>query len=126
MTSEVWSIHPPSYVIGDETISADLRRDSRTDSWEVTVVIARAPGQDLLPADAVEVQLIDGAGETIELLAGPSAPLVEAGGSLGVSANANFRFGDGSRQPFGLVVTYQNQQVQFQVVQGAGAESGNK
>ena len=69
-------------------------------------------GEPLLQAD----------GTSLRKIAGPTGLLPQAGGSLGMSANADFRFAaEGSDLPSALEVTFQKQTAHFKLQSKAPA-----
>ena len=116
MRSNTFAVKPFSLPIGMTTVSAVIRLDQSNNCWDVTVVLTRTPGQARIHSSEVDAQLLDNKGIALKLLEHSSGTLVEAGGSLGTSANAQFRFVDSSVVPTHLLVTYHNQEVRFQVI----------
>jgi len=111
----IFVVEPFSLSIGENSISVIIQHSPTHNVWEVTAVISRAPDQPQIRGEEIDVQLIDQQGAALSGLGRPSGPLVEAGGSLGTSANARFQFYD-SGTPAELTVTYQAKTVRFQVV----------
>jgi len=108
--------HPSSIPLGDVSVSAEIGRDRPEERWEVTVVISRAPDQELIQGGEIEAHLLTENGTGLPLLDHPTGALVEAGGSLGVSANAVFGFRDSAILPTRLRVTYRGETAVFDVV----------
>jgi len=121
MTADSVPVRPPAVDLTDVTVSAVLRA-APGDGWDVTVVVSRAPGQPQLPATDVTAVLVDSGGQPLPLLDRDQGLLVEAGGGLGVSANAAFRFAPGSNPPARLTVTYRGTPAEFDVDDGAGTD----
>src|SRR3954451_13846224 len=96
-------VRPESLELGDATVSADLAR-APEQGWLATVLLVRGPGSPRIAASDVDVQLIDAAGTELAVLERPTGELVEAGGSLGTTANATFRFGSSAAVPAELIV----------------------
>ena len=117
MQAKAFATEPFSLPIGEVTVSAVLSLDQSHNIWDVIVVLARTPGEDFIKGEEVDAQLLDRRNKALKVLERPSEPLVEAGGSLSVSANARFRFQGSKAVPAHLVVTYQDQTVRFRVVQ---------
>ncbi len=113
---ETFVTQPSSIPFGDVSVSAEIGRDRPTDRWEVTVVVARAPGQEAIKGSEIEAQLLTDSGESLPVLDRPSGPLVEAGGSLGMSVNAVFGFLDAGTIPTQLRVSYRRQTADFDVI----------
>jgi hypothetical protein len=109
---DVYQLDPSSHALSDASISAEVRRAPSGD-WEVIVVIVRAPDQTLIQPSEVGARLLDEHGKELALLTSPSKPLAEAGGSLGVSANARFEFADCGRLLAELVVRFRDEEVRF-------------
>jgi hypothetical protein len=107
---------PSSIPLGDVSVSAELGRDRPAERWEATVVISRAPDQELILGSEIEARLLTEDGTSLPLLDHPSGALVEAGGSLGVSANAVFGFRDSGILPTRLRVTYRGETADFDVI----------
>jgi len=59
--------------------------------WEVTVSIARPPGETPIRMDDIAVQLFDADGQA-QAASARSDGWVEAGGAAGTTASASFRF----------------------------------
>ncbi len=106
-------VEPKTISIAGMSVSAKVSPDRDGNRWNVTVVFSRAA--DLPPLDGrdVEAQLLDDKGSPLELLERPSGVLVEFGGSLGNSANAEFRFRRPDVIPAKLLVTYRASQGVF-------------
>lgn len=119
MASVEYTITPSAQPLGSASLSALLRLDQATNQWIVTVVITRAAGQPQIQGHEVDAQLLDSQGRPFAVLERPSGPLVEAGDSLGMSANALFRFEAPSVTPAELAVTYQGRAVSFRVMPAA-------
>jgi hypothetical protein len=115
MRSGAWKTEPSSLPLRDVSVSAVLARDRDRGRWDVTVVLSRAPDQERVQGNEVQAQLLDEHGVPFKTLERPSGPLVEAGGSLGMSANAPFCFAATEAAPAGLTVTYRGQTVRFRV-----------
>ncbi len=111
-----FAIEPVSRMLSDVTISAVIKYHSKNDTWDITVVLGRTPGQELIKGIEVDAQLIDRGGKSLTVIERPNGLLTEAGGSRGVSANARFRFQGSKENPDHLVVTYQNKSVLFDIV----------
>lgn len=109
-------VEPFSLPIGMTEVSVVISQNQPNNSWDVTVVLTRAPDQALIHSSELDAQLVDDKGIALKLLEHASGTLVEAGGSLGTSANAQFQFEDSNIIPAHLLVTYQNQEVRFRVV----------
>jgi hypothetical protein len=107
---------PPAIDFDDESVAARLSSDA-DDSWIATVLILRRreDGAARVEGDDVSARLIDEQGSELPVVERPSGPLVEAGGSLGVSANARFRFSATEARPAELVVDYAGSRCRFEV-----------
>jgi hypothetical protein len=103
--------------LDDVSVSAVLNLDRDRVRWDVTVVLSRKPDQEPVQGSEVQAQLLDQHGVPLKALERPSGPLAEAGGSLGMSANAPFRFAATETAPGGLTVTYRDQTVRFRVLE---------
>ncbi len=117
MEPVVYTVTPSEQLCGSVSISALLRLDRATNQWVVTVVITRTAGQPPIQGRDVDAQFLDSRGRPLSVLERPSGSLVEAGDSLGMSANALFRFADATAMPAELIVTYEGQSGRFRVVQ---------
>src|SRR6266571_8794895 len=98
-------------------MAARLSADDATKHWIATVLILRhhdEEGASPVEGDDVSARLIDDQGSELPLVERPSGPLVEAGGSLGVSANARFHFASGTR-PAELIVDFAGTTCRFEV-----------
>jgi hypothetical protein len=113
---ETFIIQPSSIPLGDVSVSAEVARDRAAGRWEITVVISRAPDQQLIQGNEIAAQLLTKDGTSLPPLDHPTGPLVEAGGSLGMSANAVFGFQDSGTLPTGLRVTYRGETAVFNVI----------
>lgn len=111
-----YTVDPRFQTLRDSTIGAELRRGPSGDTWDVTIVITRAPGQPPIDGAEVRASLIDENGVTLPLRLAPSGPLGEAGGSLGMSANARFQFQDFGARLAVLVATVRGAEVRFRLV----------
>lgn len=111
-----FAVEPFSQSVGGHEVSAVVTLNRLDDHWDVTVVLSKDPDQPPLEGGEVEAQLVDDQERQLTVLRRPSGPLVEAGGSLGASANALFSFGDIGVTPTRLSVTYRGQTVRFRVV----------
>lgn len=119
MASIEYTVTPSEQPLGNASISALLSLDRAMSQWIVTVMITRAAGQARIQGHEVDAQLLDSQGRPFAALERPSGPLVEAGNSLGMSANAQFRFEAPSVTPAELTVTYQGRAVRFRVMPAA-------
>jgi hypothetical protein len=116
MQSGDFTIEPVSRVFSDVIISAVLKYQSKNDTWDITVILGRTPGQELIKGKEVDAQLIDRGGKALTVIERPNGLLTEAGGSMGVSANARFRFQGSKERPGQLIVTYHRQTALFDIV----------
>ena len=107
---------PFSLPLGDDSVSAELGLDRDATRWEVKIVISRPPDQELIQGGEIEAQLLTEDGADLPVLDHPTGPLVEAGGSLGMSANAVFGFRDLGTLPTRLRVTYRGRTAVFGVI----------
>jgi hypothetical protein len=106
---------PPSHHLQEATVSLALRSGASADEIEAVVVITRAAGQPRIRAEDVEAALLNGEGKPIPPVSRPEGLLVEAGGSLGMSANATYRFLLNGRTPSALVVRYGGRELRFAI-----------
>jgi hypothetical protein len=105
---------PFSLPVDESSISAVAHEaDGRC---SVTVVVSRAPGLPPIDGSELEARLFDGASNELPVLRRPQGELVEAGGSLGVSANATFEFETRAAAPEVLEVGYAGEVVRFRLV----------
>jgi len=80
----------------------------------VTVILTRRPSDVPVLGQEFEVELLGPGGGAFPVVEKPSGPLPEAGGSLGVSANALFRFKSvAGAKPAELIVMYHGERVRF-------------
>ncbi len=107
---------PVEVPLQNGVISALVRRDA-AGAWAVTVVISRRPGDPLIGGDEVEAELASAGRQSLPIVARPSGPLVEAGGSLRSSANAVFKFKDVAADPHELTVRWRGEVARFRIVQ---------
>lgn len=116
MDLSAFTVEPLSLPLGKITVSTLISLNQSNDIWDVVIVFARVPAQNLIKGDEVNAQLLDSQGTALKMLERPSGSLVEAGGSLSVSANALFRFQGSNSAPAHLVVTYKGQTVCFRIL----------
>ncbi|MCA2517516.1 MULTISPECIES: hypothetical protein [unclassified Microcystis] len=116
MMLDAFVMEPYLLPIQDVSISALIQRDQSANRWNLTVIISRAPDQDIIQASEVDAQLLMKEGTQLKQVERPSDALVEAGGSLSSSANAVFSFQNANIIPEHLEVSYRNQTVQFQIL----------
>ncbi len=113
------AIHPLSVPLDEVAISAEICPNNSMNSWEVTVFITQPPDQeqdDLIQGNQIEAQLIAESGATLTILEHPSGSLATTGGGLGTATSAPFQFQQSEDTPKQLVVTYQGQTAQFNIV----------
>ena len=115
---DAYTVSPQARALTDATVTAQLRRGSGGTTWDLIVLITRLPDQPPLNATEVEAQLVDENAAVLPLLSGPSEPLAEAGGSLGMTANARFQFGDRGARLAVLVVRLQGAELHFRLTPG--------
>jgi hypothetical protein len=111
-----FAIEPFSQPLGEVTVSAELGHDTSADQWDVLVLLTRKPDQAPVQGCEVDAQLLNEGNVPLKELQRPTGPLVEAGGGLGMTANALFRFQDSVAAPTQLVVTYRGQTAHFRIV----------
>ena len=102
--------------IRDATVLADLRREEPA-LWQVTVLIARPPGEPPIREGEVEAVLFDAEGP-LELLSQPTDDWVEAGGAAGTTANGGFLFQARDATPSRLTVLWGGDRATLEVVTG--------
>jgi hypothetical protein len=108
------AVVPRSIGLGEATISVEVTRNDAQAEWRVRVIITRRDDQPRLQGDAVETRLLRADGTLLRQIAGATGLLPQAGGSLGMSANADFRFAaEGNDLPTALDVAFQGQTVHF-------------
>ena len=117
MQSGNFITEPVSHPLSGATVTAVLHYNPTNNTWSVIIVLGRAPDQELISGEEVDAQLIDREGKALTVIERPNGLLTEAGGSMGVSANARFRFQGSKERPDHLVVTYQSQTVSFSIIQ---------
>jgi hypothetical protein len=120
MASNRFAVEPFSLPVDQVTVSAVISLDRSNNRWNVTVVLTRVPSEIPIQGNEVDAELLDDKDVALKLLERPSGALVEAGGSLGTSSNALFRFENSNVIPTQLVITYRNRTVRFRVVSGNG------
>ena len=76
------------------TVGAQVGRVSPHGAWDVVVLVSRAANQPPIDAADLRAELTDRNGAALPLLLAPTGILPEAGGSLGMTANARFQFAD--------------------------------
>jgi hypothetical protein len=108
---------PFSQPLDDESsVSAVGSFEPRGDRWHVTVVVVRPPDRPPVRGEELDARLFDDRGAPLTLVRRPTGPLVEAGGSLGMSANAPFEFEASGGRPSRLDVNYRSRTVSFRLV----------
>jgi hypothetical protein len=81
------------------------------------ILFSRLPGQPVLAAADVRVQLIADDAGPMDLLDAPEGDaLPEVGGGLGTTANARYRFGAGPSRPSLLIVHWRSTELRFRLV----------
>lgn len=115
MTAAVYRLDPPSRSVPDATVSGSLQR-AADGSWELSLGIMRAADQPALDAAAVAAAMADSTGRSLTLSQSPAGPLPEGGSSLGMSANARFRFQDHGAPPASLMVRLQGAELRFRLL----------
>ena len=119
--SSGFTVEPFSQPLGDDaSVHAEVAPGPEEDSWSVLVVVTRPADKDALLGDELDVELVDAAGNVLEPVETATGPLVEAGGSLGMSSNANLRFSAGPEAPAELTVRYAGHAARFGVVEDDG------
>lgn len=111
--SSSYAVVPRNGALRDATITADVRRDPSQASWDVTVVITRVPDQAPIDGTEVQARLVDENGASPRQRSAASGPLPEAGGSLGMSATAQFQFQDHGARLTELVVRFRGTEIWF-------------
>lgn len=117
MAAEVYRLDPPSRSVPDATVSGSLQR-AADGSWDLSLGIMRAADLPPLDASAVGAVLADAAGRGLTVAQSLAGPLPEGGGSLGMSANARFRFLDHGTAPASLVVRLHGSELRFRLLPG--------
>lgn len=115
MTDQELETDPPSVALPDGVLSAVVAAAEGGDGWRLTVVIARGPDEPQLDAGEVDAALEDAAGRQLPLVERDHGLLVDAGGSLGTSANAVFRFGAADGPPAALRVRFRGRTADFRL-----------
>jgi hypothetical protein len=106
---------PPTVDVGDESIAVRLAPDE-AGGWIATVLILRrADSGSRVQGEDVEAHLTDGDGRELSIVERPTGALVEAGDTLGVSANARFRFAETGARPAALSVSYRGLDAPFEI-----------
>jgi len=114
LSLETFRTDPLEAPMGEATLSALLQRQGTR--WEVTIILSRSPAPTPIDGAEVEAELLDAAGQPLPLERRPEGPLVEAGGSLAMSANAPFEFRDAGAPPVTLIVRWRGQSARLRVV----------
>lgn len=97
------------------SVSAQINADESGKDWKVKIVFMRPDGAPPMHGSDVEVELLDSHGGRLKRLEGPRGDLIEVGGSLGNSVNADFVFGTSDAHPSKLLVGYQGQSAAFTI-----------
>jgi hypothetical protein len=107
------SVSPSSVDADNATLSVVVEHAADSQTWYVRVVITRPPDQPRLTAEDVDAKLTAADGHSLPLVRRDRGALVEAGDSLGMSANADFRFASSGHPPSRLTVTCQGTTAEF-------------
>ncbi|MCP2729073.1 hypothetical protein [Limnofasciculus baicalensis] len=113
------AVQPLSVPVGEVAISAIICVNNSRNSWDITVFITTSPEQEqqeLIQGSEIDTQLINESGTRLTLLQRPSGSLAETGGGLGTSTTASFEFQRSEDIPRQLLVTYQGQTAQFNII----------
>jgi hypothetical protein len=114
---------PSSRSLRDADVSVRLAFHPEEPAWDVSVALSRRPDLPRVEADELEARLLDAAGSALPVLAEPSGQLVEVGGGLGVTANAEYRFASpaSGEAPSSVEVEYRGEGARFDLVPVAGS-----
>jgi hypothetical protein len=109
---------PSSRSLEDADISVAVAFRPGEPSWDVRVSLSRRPDLPQVDADELTVRLLDVAGQALPVLSEPSGPLVEVGGGLGTTTNADYRFAapNSDQAPGGVEVDYGDKAASFELV----------
>jgi hypothetical protein len=107
------AVSPSSVDTAGAALSVVVQHAADSQTWYVRVVITRPPDQPRLTSEDVDAKLATLNGHSLPLLSRDRGALVEAGDSLGMSANADFRFASSGHPPSRLTVTYQGTTAEF-------------
>ena len=106
----------PLYLDNNEiTISASLNFDL-IKLWSVNVILSKSPYTPKILGTDLNVELLDLQNNQLEQIERPVGFLTEVGGSLGVSANAKFKFCSSDNNPIKLIVEYKNKKNCFKII----------
>jgi hypothetical protein len=109
---------PSSHSLRDADVSARLAFRPDELAWDVSVLLSRRPDLPQVEADELTTRLLDPVGSPLPVLSQPSGRLVEVGGGLGVTANAEYRFAapTSGEAPSRLEVEYRGESAGFDLV----------
>ncbi len=113
------TVEPRSQPLDDWSVTAELEYDRAAGRVEVLVVISRGPGLPPLLGEDLDVEVLSAGERPLRLDERPSGPLVEFGGSLGMSVNARLTFDSGGAEPMFLVVAAHGTSVRFRILPAA-------
>ena len=122
MTRRPMAVLPYSEQMGDWTIGAEVGYDPEGGAVDVTIVISRASGLPPVLGEQLEVEVRTANGRRCRRGRRAVGPLVEAGGSLGMSSNAHMTFDCGAAEPAVLIVAARGRTVRFRVLPDAGRQ----
>jgi len=102
-------VEPPRHQAGEDLVTPSVV--GHGSEWGVEIVITRGPDADRVAATDLRVGLWDRQGGALEVEEQPDGLLPQAGGGLGVSVNASYRFV--GAEPARLIVEYAGQRLVF-------------
>ena len=106
---------PTHLKVGEATVSARVRL--LDGHWELIVLINRAPEQPPLATADLQVQMLAEDHSPMPLLSAPQGQVLpEAGGGLGTTANARYRFDAGRGRPAQLVIQWRSTELTFRLL----------
>jgi hypothetical protein len=107
-----------SYSLRDADVSVRLAFRPEEHAWDVRVALSRRPDLPQAEADDLTARLLDAAGSALPVFSEPSGQLVEVGGGLGVTANAEYRFAapTSGEAPSRVEVEYRGESARFDLV----------
>jgi hypothetical protein len=111
--TERYFTRPSQHMLGAATVTLSITEDKET--WNVTALFARRP--PTVPIEGAEMRMLvlDVTGTEMPMLHCPQGLLVEAGGSMSRTVNADFGFA-GARPPGKVVLQWAGQSAVFHVL----------
>jgi hypothetical protein len=115
---------PSSHSLRDADISIAVAFRPDDPAWDVLVTMSRLPDLPRVEADELTTRLLDAAGAALPVLSEPAGRLVEVGGGLGTTVNAEYRFAapTSGAVPGRIEVEYRGEGASFELVAADAAD----